>query len=98
AGVDDPELLEEMFLQLLDALLLQEDFAIINQIVLKLRAMEDRPGMGGIHRLKATFVEKMGEEQRLGRVADVLRTARPQLLADIGRYLPARPPHPQPHP
>jgi len=44
AGVDDPDLLEDMFLQLLDALLLQEDFAIINQIVLKLRAMEDRPG------------------------------------------------------
>jgi hypothetical protein len=87
SGVDDPQLLEEMFLQLLDALLLQEDFAIINQIVLKLRAMEDRPGMGGIRRLKATFVEKMGEEQRLVRVADVLRAARPGVLADIGRYL-----------
>ncbi|MGZ6134644.1 MAG: HEAT repeat domain-containing protein, partial [Myxococcaceae bacterium] len=87
AGVDDPELLEEMFLQLLDALLLQEDFAIINQIVLKLRAMEDRPGMSGIRRLKATFVEKMGDEQRLVRVADVLRTARPGVLPDIGRYL-----------
>lgn len=87
AGVDDPELLEEMFLQLLDALLLQEDFAIINQIVLKLRAMEDRPGMSGIRRLKDTFLAKMGEEQRLVRVADVLRTARPALLADIGRYL-----------
>ncbi|MGZ5958420.1 MAG: HEAT repeat domain-containing protein [Myxococcaceae bacterium] len=87
AGVDDPELLEDMFLQLLDALLLQEDFAIINQIVLKLRAMEDRPGMSGIRRLKATFVEKMGDEQRLVRVADVLRTARPGVLPDIGRYL-----------
>jgi len=89
AGVDDPELLEEMFLQLLDALLLQEDFAIINQIVLKLRAMEDRPGMSGIRRLKATFVEKMGDEQRLVRVADVLRVARPGVLADIGRYVTA---------
>jgi HEAT repeat protein len=87
AGVDDPELLEDMFLQLLDALLLQEDFAIINQIVLKLRAMEDRPGMSGIRRLKATFVDKMGDEQRLVRVADVLRSARPGMLADIGRYL-----------
>jgi hypothetical protein len=87
AGVDDPELLAEMFLQLLDALLLQEDFAIINQIVLKLRAMEDRPGMSGIHRLKVTFVEKMGEEQRLVRVADVLRVARPGVLTDIARYL-----------
>ncbi|HTS82853.1 MAG TPA: HEAT repeat domain-containing protein [Myxococcaceae bacterium] len=89
AGVDDPELLEEMFLQLLDALLLQEDFGIINQIVLKLRAMEDRPGMSGIRRLKATFVEKMGEEQRLVRVADVLRTARPGVLSDVARYLSA---------
>lgn len=87
AGVDDPELLEDMFLQLLDALLLQEDFAIINQIVLKLRAMEDRPGMSGIRQLKDTFVAKMGDEQRLVRVADVLRTARPTLLQDIGRYL-----------
>jgi len=87
AGVDDSQLLEEMFLQLLDALLLQEDFAIINQIVLKLRAMEDRPGMSGIRRLKATFLEKMGEEQRLVRVADILRAARPGVLPDIGRYL-----------
>src|SRR5262249_5076470 len=86
AGVDDPALLEEMFLQLLDALLLQEDFAIINQIVLKLRAMEDRPGMSGIQQLKSTLVEKMGEEQRLVRLADVLRTARPQRLADIDRH------------
>ncbi|HSP18586.1 MAG TPA: HEAT repeat domain-containing protein [Myxococcaceae bacterium] len=92
AGVEDPQLLEEMFLQLLDALLLQEDFAIINQIVLKLRAMEDRPGMSGIRRLKATFVDKMGEEQRLVRVADVLRTARPAVLPDIGRYLGSLPP------
>jgi hypothetical protein len=96
SGVDDPDLLEEMFLQLLDALLLQEDFAIINQIVLKLRAMEDRPGMGGIRRLKASFVEKMGEEQRLVRVADVLRTARPGVLADIGRYLASLQPSTQP--
>jgi len=43
--------------------------------------------MGGIRRLKATFVEKMGDEQRLVRVADVLRSARPAMLADVGRYL-----------
>ena len=89
AGVNDPALLEEMFLQLLDALLLQEDFAIINQIVLKLRAMEDRPGMSGIQQLKATFVEKMGEEQRLVRVTEVLRNAKPSVVADIARYFSA---------
>ncbi len=89
AGVDDPALLEEMFLQLLDALLLQEDFATINQIVLKLRAMEDRPGMSGIGQLKQSFLAKMGEEQRLVRAADVLRSAKPKGAADIGRYLAA---------
>jgi hypothetical protein len=89
AGVDDPTLLEEMFLQLLDALLLQEDFATINQIVLKLRAMEDRPGMSGIGQLKQSFIAKMGEEQRLVRAADVLHNAKPKVAADIGRYLAA---------
>jgi hypothetical protein len=96
AGVDDPELLEEMFLQLLDALLLQEDFATINQIVLKLRAMEDRPGMSGIRQLKTTFLEKMGEEQRLVRVADVLRNAKPRVVADVARYLTVLSPDTQP--
>src|SRR5438445_8086417 len=35
---------EEMFLQLLDAMLLQEDFTTISQLVLKLRAMQQRQG------------------------------------------------------
>jgi hypothetical protein len=86
-GVDDPDLLEEMFLQLLDALLLQEDFATINQIVLKFSAMEERPNMGAMRELKQTFLTKMGEEQRLTRIGDVLRAGRLRSPQDVSRYL-----------
>jgi HEAT repeat protein len=86
-GVDDASLLEEMFLQLLDALLLQEDFATINQIVLKFTAMEDRPNMRAMRELKQTFLGKMGEEQRLTRIVDVLRAGRLKSPQDISRYL-----------
>ena len=86
-GVDDPGLLEEMFLQLLDALLLQEDFATINQIVLKFAAMAERPEMRAMRELRATFLGKMGEEQRLTRIGDVLRTGRLRSPQDVTRYL-----------
>ncbi len=88
-GVDDPALLEEMFVQLLDAMLIQEDFATVNQVVLKLRAMEQRPGSEAVSRLRQVLVEKMGEEQRIQRLGDILRTTRPKNPADITRYLSA---------
>lgn len=88
SGVDDPELLEEMFLQLLDAMLLQEDFTTISQLVLKLRAMELRQGKGSaMGKLLETFVQRMGEEQRLQRIGEVLRSSRPKQPQDIVRYL-----------
>jgi hypothetical protein len=88
SGVDDPEVLEEMFLQLLDAMLLQEDFATIGQLVLKLRAMEQRHGKDSpIAQMLHKFVAKMGEEQRLSRIGDVLKTSRPKHPQDIARYL-----------
>jgi hypothetical protein len=86
-GVDDPGLLEEMFLQLLDALIIQEDFATINQIVLKFTAMEERPNMRAMRELKQTFIGKMGEEQRLTRIGDVLRAGRLRSPQDVSRYL-----------
>lgn len=93
-GVDDPALLEEVLLQLLDAMLIQDDFATINQIALKLRAMnqreEQQQGEGGpMWRLHAFFVQKMGEEQRLMRVAETLKAGRPKNPTDITRYLSA---------
>ena len=45
--------------------------------------------MSGILQLKTTFVEKMGEEQRLVRVIEVLRNAKPSAVGDIARYLSA---------
>jgi hypothetical protein len=89
SGVDDTQLLEEMFVQLLDAMLIQEDFGTINQVVLKLRAMEQRDTSEAIARLRRVFVSKMGEEQRLSRIGDLLKAQRPRHPADITRYLAA---------
>lgn len=88
SGVDDLDMLSDMFTQLLDAMLLQEDFAIINQVALKLKAMEQRSGPdSAIGTLLRTFVAKMGEEQRLNRVGDVLKHRRLTQPQDIVRYL-----------
>lgn len=90
SGVEDPMLLEDMFMQLLDALLLQEDYATINQMVLKLKAMEQRQqAHEGLSRLRATMVSRMGEEQRLTRIGDQLRLGRPKNPADMIRYFQA---------
>jgi hypothetical protein len=69
-------------------MLIQDDFATINQIVLKLRAIEQREGKNSsVGRLLGYFVQKMGDEQRLNRLGEVLKTARPKNPADITRYL-----------
>lgn len=88
AGADDSALLEDMFVQLLDAMLLQEDFAAISQVLLKLKAMMQRHGGDSpVARLHNTFVSKMGEEQRLARVGDILRSTKPKNPQDLVRYL-----------
>ncbi len=86
-GIDDASLLDEMFIQLLDSMLLQEDFATINQLVAKLDAMARKDGSGGLERLRNTLVSKMGDEQRLVRVGEVLRNSRPRSPMDVQRYL-----------
>ena len=87
-GLDDPRMGEEMLVHLLDALLLQEDFATINNIVARMRSLEQRAGAEGpAATVKNAFLHKMGEEQRLGRIGDLLRTARPKHPQDIARYL-----------
>ncbi|HEX8441201.1 HEAT repeat domain-containing protein [Archangium sp.] len=88
-GVDDTALLEEVFGQLLDAMLIQDDYPIINQIVLKMRAMTQRDTTGKIEHLLNYFVQKMGEEQRVMRVAEMLKSTRPKNPVDITRYLQA---------
>ncbi|MFT3708281.1 MAG: HEAT repeat domain-containing protein [Archangium sp.] len=87
-GVTDANLLGDMFSQLLDAMLLQEDFAIINQVVLKLRAMEQRAGAEStIGELLRGFVAKMGEEQRLNRVGEILKYAKIKNPPEVVKYL-----------
>lgn len=89
-GVEDSQLLEEMFAQLLDAMLLQEDFGSINQMLLKLRAMEQKDKDNDtLRRLREGFVYKMGEEQRVVRIGEVLKNTKPKNGADISRYLAA---------
>ncbi|HYX92381.1 MAG TPA: HEAT repeat domain-containing protein [Myxococcaceae bacterium] len=88
SGIDNGSALEEICIHLLDALLLKEDFATINSIVTRLRAMEEREGGEGVaSALKNLFVMKMGEEQRLGMIGELLRVGRPKNAQDISRYL-----------
>ncbi|HEY0882052.1 MAG TPA: HEAT repeat domain-containing protein [Archangium sp.] len=87
-GVTDAALLGDMFTQLLDAMLLQEDFAIINQVVLKLRAMEQRAGAdSSIGDLSRNFLAKMGEEQRLNRIGEILKYSKLKNPPEVIKYL-----------
>jgi len=89
-GVEDASLLEDMFIHLLDALLIQEDFGTINQVVLKLRAMEQRSKNNeSLTRLRSTLIAKMGEEQRLTRIGEILKVNKPKNPQDFTRYLQA---------
>jgi hypothetical protein len=88
-GLEDPKLVEDMLVQLLDALLLQEDVATVNQIVLKLKAMEKTSPSDALALLRQTFTTRMGEEQRLTRIGEILKSARPKNPADLTRYLQA---------
>jgi hypothetical protein len=88
-GMDDMALLEEVFVQLLDAMLIQDDYATIHQMVLKMRALAQCEPAGSIGTLLAHFIQKMGEEQRVMRLAEMLKTTRPKHPVDITRYLQA---------
>lgn len=88
SGVGDPVLLSSMFAQLLDAMLIQEDFATINQVVLKLKAMEQRAGAPpSLSQLMRDLVSHMSDEQRLKKVGEVLRFRRLKSPQDVVRYL-----------
>ncbi len=91
SGIDDTELLLELFTQLLDIMLLQEDFAIIGQVLGRLRALEAKGPKTPLGKLAALFVGKMAEEQRLSRLGDVLRVRKPKSPQDVARYLAALP-------
>ncbi len=88
SGGADIESLTEMFSQLLDAMLLQEDFAIINQVALKLRVMAQRGGpQSDGAQLLTTFVTQMGEDQRLSRVGEILKYNKLAHPNEVIKYL-----------
>jgi hypothetical protein len=86
-GAEDAPALEDMFIQLLDAMLLQEDFTTINQMVLKLKAMERGEHAEAVQRLREGFVLKMAEDHRLTRIGDILKSHKPKRPAEVTRYL-----------
>lgn len=87
-GLDDVNEMRETFVQVLDALLLQEDFAAINQILVKLKALERNSALASAAQvLRDYFIAKMGESQRLDRIGDVLKSGKPKNSPDIFRYL-----------
>lgn len=87
-STSEPEMLKGIFVQLLDAMLLQEDFTTANSVLVKLRALERDPNKAVLAReLRTSFTAKMGEEQRLKRIGEILSTGKPKQAQDVSRYL-----------
>ncbi len=87
-GLTELDALREVFMQLLDSMLLQEDFATINALLVKFRAMERDPARAEVAgALRTFFQSKMGEEQRIRRIGDILASTRLKQPQDAFRYL-----------
>jgi hypothetical protein len=87
-GIQDPVVLDEIFSQLLDSMLLQEDFGSINALILKLRTMErDQAKASLAERLRTGLQSKMAEEQRLRHIGEILNSSRPKQPQEVFRYL-----------
>jgi hypothetical protein len=86
----NPRGFQDIFAQLLDAMLLQEDFQTINQLLVKLRALERIEARADVAaELKLFVIAKMGEAERLNRIIEILRVGPPKQPQDIQRYLSA---------
>ncbi len=84
----NPLAFQEVFIQLLDAMLLQEDFGTVNQLIVKLRALERNEATADVAtRLKEFVLSKMGEPERLNRIVEILRVGPVKHGSDIQRYL-----------
>ncbi len=79
---------QDVLVQLLDAMLLQEDFTSINHVVTKLKSLERDPVKGAFYTtLRESFVARMGEEERIRKIGEILNTSRPEDSKAIFRYL-----------
>lgn len=78
----------ELFTQVVDALLLQEDFTGLAQIGARLRALEQQvPGEEGPAALRTALCSRMCEDQRVVRVAEILRSRKPAQPKEVLAYL-----------
>ncbi len=88
AGFENEAAFEEVLLQLVDSMLMQEDFATINALVVKLRSLERNANLAAQGaRLRKFLQTKMGEEQRLRRVGEILNTGKARNPAEVRSYL-----------
>ncbi len=86
--IDDSATLIDMLTQLLDAMLLQEDWSTINQVVLRLKAAAQK--MGAKHpvtEIQKAFLARMGDDQRLNRMSEVLRFSKLSDSTELKNYL-----------
>ena len=87
-GIESIEELKDTFTQVLDALLLQQDYGTINQVLVKLKALERNSSLADTATtLRTFFVGKMAETQRLHAIGETLQGGRPKNVQDIFRYL-----------
>lgn len=79
---------QQVLSQLIDAMLIREDFSSINQVLVKLRTRERVEAKAATSReLRSFVVGKMAEPERLRRLIDVLRAGPPKQPQEIQRYL-----------
>jgi hypothetical protein len=71
--------IEEVFIQLLDSMLLHEDFRSINQILRKFKGIQRKNLPSGnqarITKIEENFTTRMGDGERIGRIGEILDTA-----------------------
>jgi hypothetical protein len=86
--VDDVSALTDMLVQLLDAMLLHEDFHAINQMVSRLKAVAHKNEVtDSTKRLLDGFLLQMGNSTRLGRIGEILRFSKNKPLGELQKYL-----------
>lgn len=92
-GAQDVDILRDVYLALLDAMLLQEDFATVNAVLARLRGLERNPQRSEAAEGLRTFLQaKMGEEHRLRRVGEILNAGKHPQPDEVLRYLQVVPP------
>ncbi|MFN0062402.1 MAG: HEAT repeat domain-containing protein [Myxococcaceae bacterium] len=87
SGLRDEALIVEVLTQLLDALLIQEDFPAINQLAKRVHQLGELDLSGALDQVHTEFIGKMGEEQRVSRIGDLLGTGPPKDSVALADYL-----------